>query len=239
MNGRSGAAGEDAGPSEVSGGQDAPAPPGTAGQVFGDALHLAEQYVARLASDGVTRGLIGPREVPRLWERHVLNSAAVAEVVPQGARVVDVGSGAGLPGIPLGLARPDLTLTLVEPMARRVEFLDEVVTELARLAGPDGLPWRVIRGRAEDRPVGTAVGTVDVVTARAVAPLPRLVGWCRGLLRPGAQLIALVGARALEELPAMLPDLEAAGMRNVHSRAVGVGLGEAATTVVVMTRGAR
>jgi 16S rRNA (guanine527-N7)-methyltransferase len=210
-----------------------------AAQVFGDALHLAEQYVARLASDGVTRGLIGPREVPRLWERHVLNSAAVAEVVPQGARVVDVGSGAGLPGIPLGLARRDLTLTLVEPMARRVEFLDEVVTELAGLAGPDGLPWRVIRGRAEDRPVAAAVGSVDVVTARAVAPLPRLVGWCRGLLRPGAQLIALVGARALEELPAMLPDLEAAGMRNVHSRAVGVGLGDAATTVVVMTRGAR
>jgi 16S rRNA (guanine527-N7)-methyltransferase len=239
VNGRSGGTGEDAGRSEVPGGADAPGPPGMAAQVFGDALHLAEQYVARLASDGVTRGLIGPREVPRLWERHVLNSAAVAEVVPQGARVVDVGSGAGLPGIPLGLARRDLTLTLVEPMARRVEFLDEVVTELAGLAGPDGLPWRVIRGRAEDRPVAAAVGSVDVVTARAVAPLPRLVGWCRGLLRPGAQLIALVGARALEELPAMLPDLEAAGMRNVHSRAVGVGLGDAATTVVVMTRGAR
>jgi 16S rRNA (guanine527-N7)-methyltransferase len=226
-------------PGEATAGPDGPAAPGIAGQVFGDALHLAERYVARLASDGVLRGLIGPREVPRLWERHVLNSAAVAEVVPQGARVVDVGSGAGLPGIPLGLARPDLTLTLVEPMARRVEFLDEVVSELTRLAGPEGLPWRVVRGRAEDRPVGVAVGSVDVVTARAVAPLPRLVGWCRGLLRPGAQLIALVGARALEELPAMVPDLEAAGMRNVHSRAVGIGLGEAATTVVVMTRGAR
>jgi 16S rRNA (guanine527-N7)-methyltransferase len=211
----------------------------TAEQVFGAALPLAERYVARLASDGVTRGLIGPREVPRLWERHVLNSAAVAEAVPEGARVVDVGSGAGLPGIPLGLARSDLALTLVEPMARRVEFLDQVVTELAGLAGAGGLAWRVVRGRAEDRPVATAVGSVDVVTARAVAPLPRLVGWCRGLLRPGAQLIALVGARALEELPAMVPELEAAGMRNVHSRAVGVGLGEAATTVVVMTRGAR
>jgi 16S rRNA (guanine527-N7)-methyltransferase len=174
-----------------------------------------------------------------LWERHVLNSAAVAEAVPQGARVVDVGSGAGLPGIPLGLARPDLGLTLVEPMARRVEFLDQAVAELAGLAGPQGLSWRVIRGRAEDRPVATAVGAVDVVTARAVAPLPRLVGWCRGLLRPGAQLIALVGARALEDLPGMVPELEAAGMRNVHARAVGVGLGEAATTVVVMTRGAR
>ena len=219
--------------------QDAPAPPLIAEHVFGPALPLAQQYVARLASDGVTRGLIGPREVPRLWERHVLNSAAVAEAIPRGARVVDVGSGAGLPGIPLGLARPDLTLTLVEPMARRVEFLDEVVTELAGLAGPELLAWRVIRGRAEDRSVGTAVGSVDVVTARAVAPLPRLVGWCRGLLRPGAQLIALVGARALGELPAMVPELEAAGMRDVHSRAVGVGLGDAATTVVLMTRGAR
>jgi 16S rRNA (guanine527-N7)-methyltransferase len=217
-------------------GQDAPAPPAIAEQVFGDALPLAVDYVARLASDGVTRGLIGPREVSRLWERHVLNSAAVAEAVPAGARVVDVGSGAGLPGVPLGLARPDVTLTLVEPMARRVEFLDEVV---AGIATPAGLPWRVVRGRAEDRGVATAVGAVEVVTARAVAPLPRLVGWCRGLMRPGTQLVALVGSRALQELPGLVPELEAAGMRNIHPRAVGAGLGGAATTVVVMTRGAR
>jgi len=214
----------------------APPPPQIAQQIFGSALPLAERYVAQLASDGVIRGLIGPREVARLWDRHVLNSAAVAEAVPPGARVVDVGSGAGLPGIPLGLARPDITLTLVEPMARRVEFLDEVV---AALATPGGLPWRVVRGRAEDRSVVAAVGAVDVVTARAVAPLPRLVGWCRGLMRPGTQLIALVGARALEELPGMVSELEAAGMRNVHARAVGAELGDAATTVVVMTRGAR
>jgi 16S rRNA (guanine527-N7)-methyltransferase len=214
----------------------APPPPQIAQQIFGSALPLAERYVAQLASDGVIRGLIGPREVARLWDRHVLNSAAVAEAVPPGARVVDVGSGAGLPGIPLGLARPDITLTLVEPMARRVEFLDEVV---AALATPGGLSWRVVRGRAEDRSVVAAVGAVDVVTARAVAPLPRLVGWCRGLMRPGTQLVALVGARALEELPGMVSELEAAGMRNVHARAVGAELGDAATTVVVMTRGAR
>jgi len=219
---------------------DVPPPPPMAAEVFGDALPLAQRYVARLASDGVTRGLIGPREVPRLWIRHILNSAAVAEAVPEGARVVDVGSGAGLPGIPLGLARPDVALTLVEPMARRVEFLEEAVAELT-LDGAAGAPlaWRVVRGRAEDRSVGSAVGTVDVVTARAVAPLPRLVGWCRGLMRPGAQLVALVGAKALQELPALVPELEAAGMRNVHPRAVGASLGEAATTVVVMTRGAR
>jgi 16S rRNA (guanine527-N7)-methyltransferase len=213
-----------------------PAAPAAAATVFGDALPRAERYVARLAGDGVARGLIGPREVPRLWERHVLNSAAVAEAVPVGARVVDVGSGAGLPGIPLGLARPDITLTLVEPMARRVEFLEEALQDLG-----DGraTPWRVIRGRAEEKAVIGAVGPVDVVTARAVAPLPRLVGWCMGLLRPGTQLVALVGAKAIEELPALLPELTAAGMRNVHPRAVGAELGDAATTVVVMTRGSR
>ena len=213
-----------------------PPAPGSAEGIFGPLLVVATEYVARLASDGVTRGLIGPREVPRLWERHILNSAAVAEAVPEGARVVDVGSGAGLPGIPLGLARPDVELTLVEPMARRVEFLEEVVADLAV---PAGLRWRVVRGRAEERSVATAVGPVDVVTARAVAPLPRLVGWCRGLMRPGARLVALVGASALAELPSLVPELEAAGMRDVHSRAVGAGLGDAATTVVVMTRGAR
>lgn len=213
-----------------------PAPPPAAAGVFGAALPAARRYVARLATDGVTRGLIGPREVPRLWERHVLNSAAVAEAVPAGARVVDVGSGAGLPGIPLGLARPDISLTLVEPMARRVEFLEEAVADLG-----DGAetPWRVVRGRAEDRAVVSAVGPVDVVTARAVAPLPRLVGWCRGLLRPGTQLVALVGSRALAELPGLLPELHAAGMRDIAPRAVGASLGAAATTVVVMTRGER
>jgi 16S rRNA (guanine527-N7)-methyltransferase len=202
--------------------------------VFGALLPVAAEFVARLATDGVTRGLIGPREVPRLWERHMFNSAVVAEAVPEGARVVDVGSGAGLPGIPLGIARPDLELTLVEPMARRVEFLEEVV---AALAPPAGLHWRVVRGRAEERSVARAVGPIDVVTARAVAPLPRLVGWCRGLMRPGAQLVALVGASAVAGLPALVPELEAAGMRDVHARAVGAGLGDAATTVVVMTRG--
>jgi 16S rRNA (guanine527-N7)-methyltransferase len=209
-----------------------PPAPESARALFGAALPAAERYVARLGTDGVTRGLIGPREVPRLWERHVLNSAAVAEAVPVGARVVDVGSGAGLPGIPLGLVRPDVRLTLVEPMARRVEFLEQAVAEL-------GAPWRVVRGRAEEKAVAAAVGDVDVVTARAVAALPRLVAWCRGLLRPGTQLVALVGARAIQELPELRPELEAAGMRDIRARAVGAALGEAATTVVVMTRGAR
>jgi 16S rRNA (guanine527-N7)-methyltransferase len=217
--------------------REAPPAPPVAAAVFGDALPAAERYVARLATDGVTRGLIGPREVGRLWERHVLNSAAVAEAVPSGARVVDVGSGAGLPGIPLGLARPDLSVTLVEPMARRVEFLTEAVDELAAVLGDRR--WTVVRGRAEERSVVTAVGPVDVVTARAVAPLPRLVAWCRGLLRPGARLVALVGATAIAELPSVLDELGAAGMTEVEPRAVGAELGDAATTVVVMTRGPR
>ena len=199
---------------------------------FGDLLPLAERYAAWLAGAGTERGLLGPREVPRIWDRHVLNSVALAPLLAAGESVVDVGSGAGLPGIPLALARPDLRLTLLEPMARRVEFLEEVVADL-------GAPWRVVRGRAEERSVRAAVGSVDVVTARAVAALPRLVAWCRGLLRPGAQLVALVGSRALEELPSLVPELEAAGMREIHARAVGAGLGEAATTVVVMTRGTR
>jgi 16S rRNA (guanine527-N7)-methyltransferase len=217
--------------------QGSPPAPASAATVFGAALPAARRYVELLATDGVTRGLIGPREVSRLWERHVLNSAAVAEAVPAGARVVDVGSGAGLPGIPLGLARPDITVTLVEPMARRVEFLEEAVAELT--AHEDGPRWQVVRGRAEDRSVANAVGIVDVVTARAVAPLPRLVAWCRGLLRPGSQLVALVGARAVAELPSVAPQLERAGMCDIEARAVGAELGAAATTVVVMTRGRR
>ncbi|MCV2491261.1 16S rRNA (guanine(527)-N(7))-methyltransferase RsmG [Geodermatophilus sp. YIM 151500] len=216
-----------------------PPTPGAAAAVFAAALPAAERYVARLATDGVTRGLIGPREVPRLWERHVLNSAAVAEVVPDGARVVDVGSGAGLPGIPLGLARPDLTVTLVEPMARRIAFLEEAVADLSDETDRDRNRWRIVRGRAEDRSVAAAVGPVDVVTARAVAPLPRLVTWCRGLLRPGTRLVALVGARALAELPGLTGELIAAGMQDIHPRAVGAELGDAATTVVVMWRGPR
>ncbi|SDP26999.1 16S rRNA m(7)G-527 methyltransferase [Klenkia soli] len=209
-----------------------PDEPALAAGAFGDRLPQARRFVELLATDGVERGLIGPREVPRLWERHVLNSVAVAEAVPHGARVVDVGSGAGLPGIPLALARPDLAMTLVEPMARRVEFLGDVVADL-------GVEWRVVRGRAEEKSVARAVGEVDVVTARAVAPLPRLVGWVRGLLRPGSQLVALIGASAAAEVPGLVPELTAAGMRDVHVRAVGSTLGDAATQVVVMTRGGR
>lgn len=188
--------------------------------MFGDALGRAEEYVRLLATDGTVRGLIGPREVPRLWDRHLLNSAAVAELVPAGARLVDIGSGAGLPGIPLALVRPDLQVTLLEPLARRVTFLDECVSAL-------GLTTvTVVRGRAEEGPVRRSLGGADVVTARAVAPLEKLAGWCLPLLRPGGRLLAIKGSSAAEELVASgLPD------------AVLTEVGDPPATVVVVTRG--
>lgn len=188
--------------------------------LFGDATERAEQYVRLLATEGTVRGLIGPREVPRLWDRHLLNSVALAPLVPAGARVVDVGSGAGLPGIPLAMARPDLTVTLLEPLARRVTFLDECVDAL-RLANVT-----VVRGRAEEGPVVRSLGGADVVTARAVAPLEKLAAWCLPLLRPGGQLLALKGSSAAEELAA-------AGLAD----AVLTEVGDPPATVVVVTRG--
>ena len=128
-----------------------PTPPAAAAAVFGDALAAAERYVALLAGPGQEQGVIGPRELPRLWDRHVLNCAAVGEVLPLDATVVDVGSGAGLPGIPLALARPDLHITLLEPMARRVAWLEQVVAEL-------GLAVTVVRGRAEEREAAAVRG---------------------------------------------------------------------------------
>ena len=146
--------------------------------LFGDRSPLARRFAEHLVTSGVERGLLGPREAPRVWDRHVLNCAVVAELVPDGARVVDVGSGAGLPGIPLALARPDLQIVLVEPLARRVEWLREVIADL-------GLAVEVERGRAEEAVVRRRWEGADVVTARAVAPLSRLAGWSLPLLRTG------------------------------------------------------
>lgn len=197
-------------------------PPPAASKVFGPALPLAQRYVALLAGPGVERGLIGPREPARLWTRHLLNSAALAAFVPADAEVVDVGSGAGLPGIPLALARPDLRVTLLEPMARRVSFLTEVVADLG-LATVE-----VRRGRAEDM----ATGSVDVVVARAVAPLDRLVAMTVPLLRRGGRLVALKGQGAADEIAAAKSVLAAeprATVSLVHSP-VGADL---ATVVIV------
>lgn len=176
-----------------------PAPPPEAVAVFGPSLPTAERYAGWLAEAGVVRGLIGPREVERLWPRHLLNCAALQEpldaAVPPGTggTVCDLGSGAGLPGIVLALLRPDLDVVLLEPLQRRADFLTDVVADLA-------LPrTRVLRGRAEDV---TGQLEVEVVVARAVAPLDRLAGWAVPLLEPGGQLLALKGARAQAELAA-------------------------------------
>ena len=204
-----------------------PEVPTVASAVFGSAVGDAARYVAMLAGDGVVRGLIGPREVPRLWERHVLNSAALAEAVPRGSRVVDVGSGAGLPGIPLGLARADLSMILVEPMARRVEFLEEAVLALG-LVGV-----RVLRGRADD--FGGAVRAA-VVTARAVAPLDRLARWTLPLVEPGGRLLAMKGASAAAEVQAHRHAVTAAGGGQIQVRRCGAGLVDPMTTVIEVTR---
>jgi len=173
-------------------------------RVFGDRIGLARQYVDALATDGVLRGLIGPREPARLWTRHVLNSAAVAVLIQPRAAVVDIGSGAGLPGIPVAIARPDLQLTLVEPLERRVRFLLEVVQALG-LGG-----CRVVRGRAEE--VVGSCGGADVVTSRAVAPLHRLVTWSAPLARDGGVVLAMKGASARAELERDRNAVAAAGL---------------------------
>ncbi|WP_314036767.1 16S rRNA (guanine(527)-N(7))-methyltransferase RsmG [Dietzia sp. CH92] len=170
-----------------------PAAPAGAGEVFGDRLPLAVRYVEFLGTAGLERGLMGPRERPRLWDRHVLNSAAAATALGHGETVVDIGSGAGLPGIPLALARPDLRLTLVEPLLRRVTFLEEIIGEL-------GIDVQVVRGRAEEKNVIALAGEADVVTSRAVAPLAKLAGWSAPLLRTGGRMVALKGESATEEV---------------------------------------
>jgi 16S rRNA (guanine527-N7)-methyltransferase len=158
-------------------------------QYFGDNLALINRYVDLLATWGIDRGLIGPREAPRLWERHILNCAVVTPRVPVGAAVADVGSGAGLPGLVWAIARPDLTVTLIEPLLRRSTFLSEVIGELDL---PNAF---VVRGRAEE-----VSDTFDVVTARAVADLGKLSRWCLPLVRPGGVLLALKGESAAAEV---------------------------------------
>ncbi|MFE9744265.1 16S rRNA (guanine(527)-N(7))-methyltransferase RsmG [Saccharothrix saharensis] len=198
-------------------------------KVFGDHYDKAVAFTALLTEHGVERGLIGPREVDRLWERHILNSAVVAELLPEGARVVDVGSGAGLPGIPLAIARPDLDLTLLEPMARRVAWLTECVEAL-------GLKVTVVRGRAEEGPVREQLSDSDVVTARAVAPLERLTRWCLPLLRPGGRLVALKGESAAEELERDAEAVRRAGGIRPRVTTCGGEVLELPTTVVLVER---
>lgn len=197
--------------------------------VFGARYPLAERYAALLAGSGVDRGLIGPREADRLWERHLLNCAVLSELVPEGARVLDVGSGAGLPGIPLALARPDLAVVLLEPMARRVEWLQEVLAVL-------GLAVSVYRGRAEDPGVRDERGGNDVVIARAVAPLGRLAGWSLPLVAPGGRLLAVKGASAEQELARDRDAVRRVGGAAAEIVQCGATMVRPPTTVVVVSR---
>ena len=187
------------------------------------------QFAELLAAVGVERGLIGPREVERLWDRHLLNSAVVAEAIPQGARVVDLGSGAGLPGVPLCLTRPDLNVTMLEPMARRVAWLTEVVDTLS-------LSATVVRGRAEEPAVRHQLAGADVVIARAVAPLARLWEWSAPLLRQDGQLIALKGESAEDESERDGGAVVRAGGSLPVVERCGSDLLAVPTTIIVVTR---
>ncbi len=203
--------------------------PSAAAHIFADRIDLARRYVASLGAEGVLRGLIGPREAGRLWSRHVLNCAVAAALLPTGASVADVGSGAGLPGIPLAIARPDCMLILVEPLLRRTLYLAEVVAAL-------DLPnVRVLRGRAED--VVGALGDgaqdgADVVTSRAVAPLAKLARWSVPLLRVGGKFLPLKGSSARDEVSRDAAALAALGLGPAAVLEVGSGVLDPATFVV-------
>ena len=203
-------------------------PPPAAAVVFGDRLPLAVQYADLLAGAGVERGLIGPREPARLWERHLLNCAGLAELLAPGELVLDLGSGAGLPGLVLGVLRDDVTIELVEPLLRRATFLTEAVEAL-------GLRHVSVR-RARGEELAGKV-SADVVTARAVAPLDRLGGWALPLLRAGGRLLALKGEAADGELEQSWPALRKAGAESAKVVTVGSAATLTEARVVVVVRG--
>lgn len=193
-----------------------PATPEAAGRVFpSERVPLIEAYAASLAGPGVERGLIGPRETPRLWERHLLNCAVLGEAIPESASVCDIGSGAGLPGLVLAIAREDLSVTLVEPLLRRTTYLDEIVEELAL----DNV--EVIRGRADAL---HGQRTFDVVTSRAVAPMTRLLGWSMPLVERSGALVAMKGASIDDELEAARGKLGTLGCGEPEVLSLGAGV---------------
>lgn len=203
--------------------RETPLAPETAVGVFSHALPKVERFADILAREGVVRGLIGPREVPRLWERHLINCGLLAEALGQGRDVCDVGSGAGLPGLVLAIARPDLHVTLVEPLLRRTNFLEEVVAEL------DLSNVEVLRARAEE-----IHGKRDfsIVTSRAVAPLDRLLRWSMPLVRQGGELVAMKGSSVRDEIDAAGKELKKFGAGRVSVEEYGIGLVERPTLVV-------
>jgi 16S rRNA (guanine527-N7)-methyltransferase len=206
-----------------------PDAPPAAAAVFGDRLPLAVRYAELLAGPGVERGLLGPREAPRLWERHLLNCAGLTELLEPEQEVLDAGSGAGLPGIVLAIRRDDIEVCLVEPLQRRATFLTEAVEEL-------GLKHvSVVRSRLEDL---AGKRLVDTVVARAVAPLDRLATWTMPLLRSGGRLLALKGERADAELAAARPAFRRSGGEGAEVVTVGSAAQETEARVVVVVRSA-
>lgn len=198
-----------------------------AGTLFADRLDLAQSYADLLASEGPERGLIGPREVDRLWERHIVNCALMTGAIEPGVTTVaDVGSGAGLPGVLIAIARPDLRVTLIETMQRRVTWLEEVNVSL-------GLGMEVVRGRAEEL---HGQRSFDVVTARAVAALDKLAKWTLPLVADGGMLLAMKGSSAQDELDAASKVLRRLGAVESSIRQYGVGEVEIPTTVVQVRR---
>jgi 16S rRNA (guanine527-N7)-methyltransferase len=191
--------------------------------VFGSRLPLAERYCELLATDGVVRGLIGPREAPRLWERHLLNCAVLGDAMGEARDVCDIGSGAGLPGLVLAIAREDFTITLVEPLLRRTTFLQEVTDELG-LSNVE-----VVRGRAEDL---HGKREFSVVTSRAVAPLDRLLAWSMPLVRKGGALVAMKGSTVRDEIETAKPELKKYGAGAVTVSSYGAGVIDPQTTVL-------
>lgn len=186
-------------------------PADIARELYGTQFPLLNRYVDILQSTGVAWGLLGAREAHRMWDRHILNSAALSGLIATGSAVADVGSGAGLPGIPLAVLRPDLRITLIEPLLRRSNFLTQTVEEL-QLADR----VKVVRSRAEDHHQ-----TYGVVVARALAPLARLIGWCNPLRAPGGVILALKGSSVADEVTSAKRELEAAqlGAEIVKARA--------------------
>jgi 16S rRNA (guanine527-N7)-methyltransferase len=208
----------------------APGPPAGSDRVFGDRLRMAEKFTAILADSGVSHGLIGPREIPRLWERHVLNCAVIQQAIPVDHMVIDVGSGAGLPGLALAIARPDLDLHLIEPMLRRTNWLSMAVDEI-------GLTnVTVHRGRAEEF---VGVLCAPVVTARAVARLSELAKWCLPLLLPGGSLLAIKGLSVAEEVESDRAVLRRLGAIDEVIESYGFGILDQETTVLRVVMGDR
>lgn len=205
-------------------------PPTSAAEIFGERLPLAVQYAEMLATTGIEHGLIGPREAPRLWERHLLNCAVIESLLPHQCRVLDIGSGAGLPGVVLAIARPDLQITLIEPLERRTRWL-EVAVDALRLNQVS-----VRRGRAED-----FAGRLQapVVTARAVASLDRLVQWAWPLLPTGGRLLALKGRNAQTELEETRPLMDRLGVQQAQLLEVGGDVIEPPTRVIDIVRSAQ